>query len=283
MIIPTTDQHEDTDEQRFAWIRVRNAETSYSRRLRRLADQIFEMIRTLGIDNPHTQFLLEQYGRLIRPWAEAVAARFVAEVSRRDERAWEHYGRRIARGLFRDITQAPIGPAMQRELERQVALITALPGDVSQRIQRDQLEQVHGELISQGGAFYESARAESMVERIQAIGNFTHNRAMTIARTETARVASTLMQVRAQHIGSDSYIWRNVGDWKVRPALGSPHFAELNTLERGSHRKLGGTVHRWDNPPIAGTRGERAHPGQIYNCRCFAEPILPDQYVMRAA
>jgi uncharacterized protein with gpF-like domain len=101
--------------------------------------------------------------------------------------------------------------------------------------------------------------------------------ARLIARTETARTASVLTEVRAKSVGSEGYIWRTSLDADVRPKIGTPNFAKLNTLAMGSHRKLEGTFHRWDDPPIASENGERAHPGQIYNCRCWPEPVLPDR------
>jgi len=87
-----------------------------------------------------------------------------------------------------------------------------------------------------------------------------HNRATLIARTETARTASVLVQARAQHVGAESYVWKTAGDWKVRP----------------SHRKLNGTVHRWDDPPLSDLPDYHSHPGQIFNCRCVALPIIPE-------
>lgn len=50
-----------------------------------------------------------------------------------------------------------------------------------------------------------------------------------------------------------AYIWRTVGDDKVRGA----HAA------RNNHR------FRWDDPPEGG------HPGEDYGCRCWAQPAVP--------
>ncbi len=46
------------------------------------------------------------------------------------------------------------------------------------------------------------------------------------------------------------YIWRTSGDEKVRP----------------SHAANNGKIFAWKNPPATG------HPGQDYNCRCWADP-----------
>lgn len=50
---------------------------------------------------------------------------------------------------------------------------------------------------------------------------------------------------------NDKYIWRTVEDDKVR----------------SSHRQYNGKIFSWDNPPQGG------HPGEDYNCRCWAEPV----------
>jgi len=49
------------------------------------------------------------------------------------------------------------------------------------------------------------------------------------------------------------YIWRTVGDEKVR----------------GSHAARNGKVFQWAKPPEGG------HPGEDHNCRCWAEPVAP--------
>ncbi len=51
------------------------------------------------------------------------------------------------------------------------------------------------------------------------------------------------------------YIWRTVGDEKVR----------------GNHRAREGQSFSWEDPPEGG------HPGEDYNCRCWTEPIVPMQ------
>lgn len=94
---------------------------------------------------------------------------------------------------------------------------------------------------------------------ILASGEVSKSHATLIARTETARVSSLLTQARAEHIGSEGYIWRTAHDADVR---------EL-------HVELEGKFIYWNAPPVAGSSGERAHAGQIYNCRCWAEVILP--------
>jgi SPP1 gp7 family putative phage head morphogenesis protein len=96
---------------------------------------------------------------------------------------------------------------------------------------------------------------------VQASGDVSKSRATLIARTEVARCGSILTQARCAHVGCEAYIWRTVEDDDVRH----------------DHAILNGKVIYWNAPPIADLRsGTRAHAGQIWNCRCYPEPIIPD-------
>jgi uncharacterized protein with gpF-like domain len=68
-----------------------------------------------------------------------------------------------------------------------------------------------------------------------------------------------LTQARAEHIGSEGYIWRTSNDSDVRH----------------SHKEMNGRYVRWDTPPRL-SDGTVTHAGQIYNCRCYPEPVIPD-------
>jgi len=89
-------------------------------------------------------------------------------------------------------------------------------------------------------------------------GDVARSRALLIARTEVTRTATTLTQARAEHIGSEGYIWRTAGDGDVRP----------------SHRAMNGKFVRWDSPPTLDNL--TGHAGCVPNCRCYAEPVIPD-------
>jgi SPP1 gp7 family putative phage head morphogenesis protein len=252
---PVVDARRDSREHMRAFQKVRNAENDYSRRLRQVARAIDGIIK--GYDHPlrHDQEFelmeaLRRYADTLRPWAHVVAQRMIAEVARRDEAAWAKYTKSMSWELRRLLRSTPIGLQVQERLAEQVRLITSLPLEAAQRVHKYTLE-----ARASGGG-----RAKDLADQIMRTGTVTRSRATLIARTETARTASLLTQVRAQHIGSEVYIWRTVKDSDVRPR----------------HKRLEGKVFRWDDPPVAGENGERAHPGAIYNCRCFAEPVISD-------
>lgn len=193
---------------------------------------------------------LGRYAEMLRPWATVVAERMIAEVDRRDARAWAELGEEIGRNLRMEVRSAQMAPVYHALLQEQVELITSLPRQAARRVNKLMLEG----MVSGG-------RAKEAAQEIMRTGEVTKNRAMLIARTETSRTVTATVEARAKAVGSVGYIWRTAEDADVRPL----------------HRKLEGEFFRWNSPPVAGENGERALPGAIYNCRCYPEPVLPDE------
>jgi SPP1 gp7 family putative phage head morphogenesis protein len=198
---------------------------------------------------PRIQLALKKYAELITPWAEETARNVVNEIDFLDAKAWKKAASQMGVELRAELTLAPTGKVMQEFMREQVRLITSLPLDAGARVHKLTIEGLNN-----------STRFKSIADEIARTGQVTASRATLIARTETARTAAALTMARAQHIGSDGYIWRTVGDTDVRPR----------------HRKLNGRFFAWDNPPVAGEQGEHAHAGMIYNCRCYPEPVIPE-------
>lgn len=246
---------------RLAFARAHRAELYYIRQLRSVARHVGDIIRNFPLGNPHAvQQVVEylnRYSYLIRPWALAAAERMVTEVSQRDRAAWIKTSKRIGVGLRQEIDDAPIGDEVRRILADQVHLITSIPRDAAEDVQKTALEYV-----------VSGRRYREMIPEIESqihahLAHKARSRATLIARTETAKAVSSIRQARSQSIGVTHYIWQTANDADVRPA----------------HKKLQGTVQAWDNPPVAEANGERHHPGMFPNCRCFAEPILGQQVV----
>ncbi len=83
--------------------------------------------------------------------------------------------------------------------------------------------------------------------------------ARLIARDQLSKLNGELAKEQQQDAGVEEYIWRSVGDSRVR--------------ER--HRELDGKRFRWDDPPIVDTKsGRRGHPGEDFQCRCIAIPVF---------
>jgi SPP1 gp7 family putative phage head morphogenesis protein len=237
---------------------ARNAHATYSRQLRQMARQVARIIEA-NIPPDHkgpfsaaivgkVQAALARYTQAIDPWARAVALRMLAQVNRRDRTAWASYAEGMGLAIRKEIHSAPIMPIIGRLVHEQAQLITSLPMEAAQEVQRRAMES-----IETGRRFPERiAEIKEQLERAHpdAMESWLLNRATLIARTETARAQSTLTMARAEHIGSDSYIWRTAEDWKVRE----------------SHRKLNNSVQRWDAPPLSDPPDYHSHPGMIWNC-----------------
>ncbi len=196
---------------------------------------------------PTIEQLLRRYAEALTPWAEATAARMLADVNRRDEQAWMTQAKEMSRALQIEIRTAPTGATMRALMAEQVGLIKSIPLEAAERVHRLTIEGLE-----------DSTRASEISKAIQASGDVAKSRADLIARTEVARTASTLTEARALHVGSPGYWWRTSGDGDVRE----------------SHREMEGKFVRWDDPPTLD--GMKGHAGQFPNCRCYPEPVIPE-------
>jgi len=86
------------------------------------------------------------------------------------------------------------------------------------------------------------------------------NYASFLARDQVAKVAAKITQVQHTRYGCVEYIWDTSGDARVRQ----------------EHARLDGMIQKWAEPPIADLRGRRGHPGEVWQCRCTALAVLPD-------
>lgn len=238
------------------WKRIQRAELQFARNLRRVAARCgalaranFDPNRPMG-SSAKVRRELENYGQALQAWSKATAERMVADVARRDEKFWYDQSKLISKNLRLEIKKSPIGIAFRERVYESAGLISSLPLEAAQRV-----EQYAVEYMTKG------IRASELAKRIMATGEVTKSRANTIARTETSRTAGIFQEIRAKSIGSEGYIWRTAEDTDVRDL----------------HRKLNGKFFLWSKPPITGSNGERSHPGGIYNCRCYADPVLPGE------
>lgn len=233
-------------------VRTTKIERFYNRQLRKVARHVGDIIGAFPPNDPEIVPLirrtLDDYSEAITGWAMSTATTMLAAVSKQEKSAWQSRSNEMALWLKREIETAPTGEILRQLLAEQVALIKSLPTDAGQR--------VHDLTIA---GLENSTRAKEIAKEIARSGEVTTSRATLIARTEVARTASKLTEARAMYIGSDGYIWRTSNDSDVRE----------------SHRQMNGKFVRWDTPPVL-SDGTVTHAGQIYNCRCYPEPVIPD-------
>lgn len=236
-------------------IRARKAETHYAKQLRKIAGHIGDLINAMWQPGDPTvansiSSALDRYARILEPWARSVGRYMVAEVDARDRHAWREISAEMGALRRQELTETDVGLLTQSRLAAQVDLITSLPREAAERVHKLTLE-----------GLTQSTRASEVAREIMRSGEVTESRANLIARTEVSRTTTEFTQARAEAAGSEEYIWRTSRDGDVRH----------------DHKDLANKTFRWDSPPIADQRtGARAHPGCIYNCRCWPEPIFPD-------
>lgn len=115
-------------------------------------------------------------------------------------------------------------------------------------------------------------RYESLVKGIRTSYNVTHRKAKFLARQETNLLLAKFKETRYTDANVNEYIW------------GCVHMPHDKTPKdhipgnvRYSHGILEDKIFRWDRPPVTtppGTPARRNNPGQDFNCRCFARPII---------
>ena len=235
-------------------VKTQRIEQRYALQLRKVAEQVGSIISPFTPGDmsavPTIEQLLKAYSDMLKGWATQTASNMLMDVALRDEQAWQTMAKELSAGLRQEIRNAPTGRVMRELLADQVDLIQSIPLEAAQRVHRLTL-----------AGLEDSTRFQEIAKEIKRSTEVTESRAVLIARTEVSRTATTLTEARATSIGSPGYFWETSHDGSVR----------------SDHRELAGKFFAWDNPPVADKRtGERAHPGCIYNCRCWARVAIPD-------
>lgn len=111
------------------------------------------------------------------------------------------------------------------------------------------------ELVLKG---YRTDKVQELLEKEYGIMS---RKAKFLAQNETTIMLAEYKKVTYQEMGFDKFIWRTITDGR----------------ERELHKQLNGTVWNYDNPPVIDERtGQKGLPGQTYNCRCEAVPVMDD-------
>ena len=226
-----------------------------------------------------------------------IPAELRAAIQQAKERR-EGLHRRILALLLLISTHAALSPTgirfektvdkMTADLQKQfVGTVSNVPGlVVSKGIPDDLAERLRG-LVKQGADLairnftseatanlrakvqknlLEGGGVDRLAELIEAEYGVTKRKAAQIAECETSIATARFRQERYESLGSRRYVWRTMGDGKVRPTHG----------ESNNHRVLDGRTFPWSSPPVVDpATGRRRHPGEDYGpCRCIALPVL---------
>lgn len=121
---------------------------------------------------------------------------------------------------------------------------------------RDEISKMRDQIT---GHVFAGGRANGLARIIQASYGSSKAKAKFLARQETALLMSKFQESRYKDIGVTRYRWSGANDKRERP----------------DHKALNGKVFSFDSPPVTDRKtGARNNPGEDYNCRCIATPIL---------
>jgi SPP1 gp7 family putative phage head morphogenesis protein len=233
--------------------RARKVEKKYAIALRKIASHVGHIIEAFPTGDPavlpQLNQALRRYSDILGPWANNVARMMLLEVNHWDKRAWQQHSANMSTAIREQIERMDVGLVFRRLQAEQVDLIKSIPLRAAQRV-HDLTEEI----------LADSNRASSLVDDIMRSGHVARSHATLIALTEVSRATTSFTQARATNLGGTHYVWETAKDSRVR----------------SEHRALQGKVFSWDDPPIAGSKGERAHPGCIYRCRCWPRVIFND-------
>ena len=103
-------------------------------------------------------------------------------------------------------------------------------------------------------------RVEELRDNIVKQFGVSENYGALLARDQTLKLNGQISQERQTQAGITQYRWSSSKDARTRP----------------EHAALDGTVQLWGSPPVTSADGRRNAPGQDYQCRCVAVPIVED-------
>lgn len=168
---------------------------------------------------------------------------------------------------FKDSTKS-IAVDVKFTPEQRAQLIEKYADDMSRYIQNwteDEIIKMRKWIIggATNGGRYESRidSYEAIVKQIDKGNQHALSKAKFLARQETNLFLSAYREMRYRDAGVNKYRWKTV--------IGSPDHPVRDT-----HKALDGKIFTWDNPPITDEKGSRNHPGQDFNCRCHAIPVV---------
>jgi len=227
-------------------------EAKYARQLRLIVQEVNRIASTYDISTiqgaNRAQEALQRYSVQLEPWAILQAKNIFDALNNQDLMLWRRQAKQISKGLKEAIFKTPTGEMQRQFIFDQVDLIKTLPTNAGLKAQEYAQQNLLG-----------SARHESKIAMIQALGDLTIGQARRIARTETSKQSSALTIARGISIDAYNYIWRTSKDRAVRL----------------SHQHMEGIVCSLTIPPQV-EPGKFYHAGQIYNCFVGSTKIFLD-------
>jgi len=246
------------------WEPKRRIEEAFKKAITRLMNIIWRGIRFLT-----DPFKIDRYikdavnSKEFKLYARKAAMKMVTGLFADNGRTWREASRANMQGkmiyeMLNKNLSGRTGVILQQQIERNARLISTLPLDVSKHVTN------HIKERSLAGK-----RASTIAEEIQLMfPGSSKARAALIARTEVSKTSTALTRARSEDIGIKWYVWRTSNDARVR----------------SSHNVMSHVLVPWSSPPsperLDNLRSVgHYHAGEIWNCRCYAEPLIEVEYL----
>lgn len=256
------------------WETSRKIEELYKKLLKNLLDPAKREIIRKSKDKEE-QLTVEYVETYMRKFASApmflqkadeIARRITTMTLAENAKDWRDAARQASRNpkvynlLMKELeNDKEIKREFDRILENNAKLIKTLPLEIAQDIVKH--------IASRSFA---SDRPETISKEIKKFfPEHTKAKEKLIARTESAKAKAALKEARAKSIGVYWYVWHSTDDQRTRPAHAFMNNVICNYEHNPSPEELAKKYGKYEGKSY----GEYT-PGGIFNCRCFAEPII---------
>lgn len=244
------------------WTIKRRTELAYQRAITKLLEDCY-FISVTALSSGNLVDKINDYveSKAFDEFVSAVAGTMVSNLFGDIGKSWREAARldsngRLIYDLLMDDLSGQRGDRIRQIVADNAKLIRSLPqsvaDDVTAYVMRETLKGRRSEDI-------EKDLYKLFPRRSKA-------RAKLIARTETAKAQSALLRSDCELVGAEYYIWRSTHDVRTRTA----------------HSHMDGIICNWNDPPNperlfrenkVKPYGEY-HPGETFNCRCYAVPLV---------
>ena len=200
-----------------------------------------------------TNALMQKYDDFFQDFAKEAAWTFVREIDRTSKVAVNANLRELSKSLTikaSDVVTGGVKEALSASVTENVGLIKSISSQYLTQVQGAVMRSITNE---QGLAY--------LIPFLEKQEGVTRRRAELISLDQTRKAYQSLNSQRLQDAGVTEYVWVH-----SRSGLHPRQFHK---------NELSGKTFKWSEPPIADeATGERAHPGGLVNCRCFAKPVI---------
>lgn len=242
------------------WDVNKSLETRYRSTLGKLIK--FIMSKAEGLSTP-AEFEALLYGltfsKEFRDVAVQISKAFVIQANTSEAKNWRQAASGNGQGKFvyqllKSSMTGNVGRTINDKIIENANLITKMPYELSKSLTNFVASET-----------FKGVRAESIASTLyEKLNDYSKAKIDTIARTEASKAQTALTQARSQDAGVKWYVWRTAND---------------GNRVRESHRHMQRVIVPWNDPPspeeLVGEKSVgRYHSGEIWNCRCYAAPLI---------